>query len=153
MRCSSQPATSHCETATIVRLCDCGQRAELLHLARTRQVVASPIKKDAPTERVYATSRSSAELLSLLLGAGGGWLLDCWVGRDAPRWLSTCSRPTASCTYYQLLPACPSSKRAARKPEGELLSVCFAFSSSLVAVAGFPGRSSAPPPCAFGVAV
>ena len=130
MRCSSQPATSHCETATIVRLCDWGQRAELLHLARTRQVVASPIKKDAPTERVYATSRSSAELLSLLLGAGGGWLLDCWVGRDAPRWLSTCSRPTASCTYYR-------SYRHARFPSVELL-FCFACRCQRVAVAGLP---------------
>ena len=49
---------------------------------------------------------------------------------QAPRWLSTCSRPTASCTYYR-------SYRHARFPSVELL-FCFACRCQRVAVAGLP---------------
>ena len=147
MRCSSQPATSHCETATIVRLCDCGQRAELLHLARTRQVVASPIKKDAPTERVYATSRSTAELLSLLLGAAHWrWLVAGLLGRPRRTPLVVNLQP-AYCKLHvlSLVPACPISKRR--------IIVLFRLSLSKGCCRGPSGGSSSPPPCAFGLAV
>jgi len=48
----------------------------------------------------------------------------CWVlgEYDAPRRLSTCSRPTASCTYYYFVPACPSTKRST---EGRDQNYCF----------------------------
>jgi hypothetical protein len=98
--------------------------SSMLHLARIRQVVTSPIKKKSCTNRASLCNQSI--ICRATLPPAG-----CWVGRDAthPAGCRPIASTTASCTYYQFRTGMPeivpSASRRCRN-ENHCLCICFA---------------------------
>jgi hypothetical protein len=142
MRCNSQPATSHCETATIVRLWTTSRAAP----PRANPSSSRQPHQERCTNRASLCNQSIICRVTLPPAGCWRWLGAGLLGRPRRTPLVVNLQP-AYCKLHvlSLVPACPSSKRR--------IIVLFRLSLSKGWCRGPSGGSSSPPPCAFGVAV